>query len=309
MERTDSTQPGGPIFVVGHPRSGTTLVATLLGRHPNISMPPETQFFPEIYVHGGAEGSELGRRALENPRVRDLGLDESRFMSEFQATSMTFKDLFELIIRSYCAKVEKKRPGEKSPHHLKWAETLLRWFPDAKIISVVRDGRDVANSLMDVPWSHKNIIKHSFDWAVSQMLADRMLDKASDRFRVVRYESLLMAPEAVLTEMCDFLSEIYDPVMMDAGASDTVPTWEAGWKDKARLNVDPSNIGKWKKRRYMDQAVMNTLMGNQLERNGYEVQMPNMLVRACVWLIAWPFHPRLRPIFSKLKSILLRRPR
>lgn len=299
-------QSGGPIFVVGHPRSGTTLVATLLGRHPDISMPPETQFFPEIFAQGGADGAELGRRALDNPRVRDLELDEGRFMSEFQATSMTFKDLFELIIRSYCAKAGKIRPGEKSPNHLKWAETLLQWFPDAKIINVVRDGRDVANSLMDVPWTHKNIIKHSFDWVVSQRLADRMLRKASDRFRIVRYESLLMAPEAVLKDMCEFLSERYDPVMLDAGVSDAVPTWESGWKNKARLDIDPSNIGKWKRLRYRDQAVMNALMGRELERNGYEVQMPNMLVRACVWMIAWPFHPRLRPTFSKFKSIFLR---
>lgn len=308
MEHAEYDNAGAPVFVVGHPRSGTTLVATLIGRHPNISMPPETQFFPEIYCEDAVAGPELALRALSNPRMRDLELDVDHFKADFQATAMTFKDLFELIIRSYCAKAGKIRPGEKSPNHLRWAETLFDWFPEAKIIGVVRDGRDVANSLMAVPWSHNNIIKHSFDWEVSQELASRLQRFAPDRFRLIRYESLLMDAETVLKEVCGFLGEVYDPAMLYAGSSDAVPGWEAGWKEKALRVVDPSNIGKWKQRGYWDRVVMNTLMRRQLERNGYGVEAANVLLRAAVRLIAWPYHPKLRPMFSKLKAAMLGQP-
>ena len=309
MNQTNNSKIGSPVFVVGHSRSGTTLVATLIGRHPNISMPPETQFFPEIYESSDATGPELAKRALENPRVRDLALDEARFMADFRNTPMAYKDVFELIIRSYCAKVGKHRPGEKSPTHLRWADTLLEWFPDAKIIGVVRDGRDVANSLMAVPWSHNNIIKHSFDWSVSQARASQLMLHAPDHFRIVKYENLLSAPEKVLKEVCEFLSEPFFPAMLDSGTSDAVPTWEAGWKEKARLNIDPSNIGKWKKMHWYDRAVMNTLMHRQLKLDGYDVSLPNPLIRAGVWLMAWPFHPKLRPAFSRIKSLVLGRAR
>jgi len=307
MEHAEYNNAGAPVFVVGHPRSGTTLVATLIGRHPNISMPPETQFFPEIYLENAAAGAELAQLALDNPRVRDLELDVDRFRADFQATDMTFKDLFELIINSYCAKIGKYRPGEKSPNHLLWAETLLDWFPAARIIGVVRDGRDVANSLMAVPWSHNNIIKHSFEWAASQELASELQRRAPENFRLIRYENLLANTEAELKEICVFLGESYHPAMLNSGSSDAIPGWEAGWKGKARREVDPSNIGKWKQRGYWDKMVMNTLMRSQLEQNGYVKGATNVMLRAVVWLVSWPYHPIFRPIFSKLKTAMLRR--
>lgn len=283
-------------------------MATLVGRLPAISMPPETQFFPEIYREEDAAGPELAMRALENPRVRDLGLDTEWFMAAFRSTAMTHKDLFELIIRGYCDKAGKSRPGEKSPNHLHWAKTLLEWFPEARIIGVVRDGRDVANSLMAVPWSHNNIIKHSFDWVVSQEIASRLQADEPERFRLVMYERLLTETESVLKEVCGFLDEDYDRSILNAGDSGAVPEWEAGWKAKALREIDPSNIGKWRQRGYWDRLVMNTLMRSELRRNGYAVTEAVLPMRFLVRLISWPYHPKARPIFSRIKSALLGRP-
>lgn len=308
MDKAKEVKHASPVFVVGHPRSGTTLVATIIGRHQNISMPPETQFFPEIYDKQNGSGPELARLALDNSRVSDLELSEERFIKEFNATSMTFKDLFELIIRSYCEKVGKSRPGEKSPNHLKWADTLLSWFPDGKIIVVIRDGRDVVSSLMNVPWSHKNIIKHSFDWAESQEHARSVSENFPANIQIVQYENLLDEPDVIVSKLCDFLAEKYDSAMLNPGESEAVPNWETEWKKKARLGIDSSNIGKWKNRRSIDKAIMNTLMATQLEENHYRVELPSILLRIGIWIVAWPYHSRIRPIFSRLKSFIVRRP-
>lgn len=298
---------GAPVFIVGHPRSGTTLAATLIGRHPSIAMPPETQFFAEVYREGAVCGKEQFTRALSNARIRDLALDQERLVADFDASAQKPKDVFELIIRSYGAKTGKKRPGEKSPNHIKWVEQLLGWFPDAKVICLKRDGRDVVNSLMSVPWSHKNIVKHSFDWVASQRRATELTALSANRFRIFRYEDLLRAPESVLEEICEFIVEPFDPAMLNAGTSDAVPNWESGWKQKAKLEIDPSNIGKWRERRYLDRLIMNTLMGTQLKRDGYKVDPTSIFLRSGVWLLVWPYHPKLRPWFSKIKSFLWRR--
>ena len=294
-----------PIFVVGHPRSGTTMLASLLGRHSKISMPPETMFFFDVYEEGLNERIDFIEKAMNSKRVSDLGLERELLVNEFYKLDNSMRGLFQSILISYCNKSGKVRPGEKTPLHLKWASTIVKWFPDAKIICIIRDGRDVVNSLLNVPWSHDNTYKHCYDWGENILLARKLENILPDQFMTIKYEDILAECEVKVKEVCHFVGEEFQPEMLINSKSGVVPEWEKKWKGKAVGTVDRNNTGKWVGLPLEVKETMNTLMINSLKKMGYPVRSPNLFVYVKCWMKAWPFHPKVRPFFSALKRSLL----
>ena len=96
---------------------------------------------------------------------------------------------------------------------------ILRLFPDAQIINVVRDGRACVASLKEMSWNRHDIYGTLAIWARAvddARDAARRLDRS--QWHQVRYEELVADPPAVLTEMCAFLGEEYDPAMAEPSA-------------------------------------------------------------------------------------------
>src|SRR5262249_37135541 len=94
-------------------------------------------------------------------------------------------------------------------------DRLLRVWPDARFIHLVRDGRDVARSVVEMGWAG-NAWAGCSPWVA----AERLLDKRSgelppDRQLSVRFEALITNPVEVLTGICNFCRVAYDEAMMD----------------------------------------------------------------------------------------------
>src|SRR5262249_28338226 len=114
-----------PVFVVGCPRSGTTLVQCILSASSHAFSLPETHFFSEVAP------DLLGRPDLS-------ALDE--FIEQVEAH------------RPDTDTARTLRAVEKTPRHVLHLDTIDACFPDALFINVVRDPIDVASSLRGVPW-------------------------------------------------------------------------------------------------------------------------------------------------------------
>ena len=297
-----------PIFIIVHPRSGTTMLASLLGRHSNISMPPETMFFFNIFdKNGNATNHEmLVDRVMQNTRIGDLDLDRQALLDEFRKNECSMQSLFKSILVSYCKKSGKSRPGEKTPLHLLWVPTISEWFPDAKFICIVRDGRDVVSSLLNVPWSHKNVYKHCFDWVQNVSIAMELEKEKPEKFKIVNYEDILFDARKELRSICEFIDEDYQHDMLNADVSGTVPDWEEQWKGKANSSVDRKNIGKWKSLPNGVKGTMNVLMKNALQAMGYDSYKPALFGHVKCWAMCWPYAPKCRPLFSKIKWTIMR---
>src|SRR5579885_528706 len=145
-----------PFFIVGCPRSGTTLLATLLDRHSRICVPPETHFFYferdwELFSKGDPV-SDLDAYRKINPRINDLRFDNEKISRLLGGGSPGPKAFFEALMADYTERAGKKRWGEKTPDHLLKLDSILGHFPEAKIILITRDGRDVVDSLRRMPW-------------------------------------------------------------------------------------------------------------------------------------------------------------
>jgi hypothetical protein len=201
-----------------------------------------------------------------------MGLDADELIEFCPESLVSYRDLFSGALRLYAKRYGKTRCCEKSPTHLLHLPQILEWYPEAKVICIIRDGRDVVRSLVAAPWIHDNLVKHCFMWREQMELTREYLRRYSDSLMTVKYEELLGCPETVLKQICDFCGEELDHKMLETGQSRVSPEWESGWKGKACQSIDPSNVAIWKRDATLrDVRVMQYIMEKELVHWGYEL--------------------------------------
>jgi hypothetical protein len=272
-----------PVFIVGAPRSGTTLLAALLTAHTRFAGGPETQFF--AHWRGVDQ-----RRILEDPQwparataflgslstvhgklheALGVSLDD---ISGFLAARPPRADfLLESLTQTHARRAGKPRWVEKSPGHLYDVREIRRVFPQAPILRLVRDPRDVALSLQAVPWGARSVLANAYLW--------RSMDRASAEFfatnnrsLTVLYEKLVTRPEDELRRVCAFLGEEFEPRMLDTRGSImglSLPgEW---WKDRAGTPVESARAFAWKRGfPREDLAALEMICQEGLDDYGYE---------------------------------------
>ena len=126
-------------FIVGAPRSGTTLLQSILASHPNIAIPPETEFFMKF-----ADPASIARwdawleGFLASRAWSDQGLDADAFVRRAEATDRTPRSLFLALLSMHAERTGKGRVGEKSPQHARWIDRIEASFPEGIMNSSTR---------------------------------------------------------------------------------------------------------------------------------------------------------------------------
>lgn len=224
----------GPIFIIGSPRSGTTLLQYMLRAHPRISLPTgESHFFIPIYRNRNAYGDMANLQSLTN-LLTEMQMRHGHFLDgdlhgiQFDPKSLA-REFHQEGIKSVAgvmaavfdknAKAEgKARWGDKTPYYALHLPTLLEMFPDAQFVHLVRDGRGVAWSLMDRRHDFKvynayQAAKYWQQYVETARESGRALGE--DIYLETRYEDLLNDPESELKKICAFLGEAYSPALLD----------------------------------------------------------------------------------------------
>jgi len=300
-----------PCFIVGCERSGTTLLAVLLDRHSQIAITPETHFLslvPRRMPHSPLTHEQLLDRLFANPHTAELKLDRGKLADRFSRMPADFAALFRALLEEFSATHGQGKPrvGEKTPLHLLEVPTLLEWFPDARVLCIVRDGRDVVLSLMSMPWcSERRLRPLCCLWIRLLRLAEKFSRDFPDRFLLLRYEDLLQSPCETLGQIDQFLGLSLEPAQFDISLpTHVVPESELTWKGLALRQFDLSRINAWKSKAAADQQLaMNALMGKHLRRMNYsDTTLPPMPFRARLanFFANLPFRLGLFAIYQKL---------
>ena len=205
-------------FVVGVSRSGTTLLRLMLDAHPQLAIPAESRFLPELIerVRGGADRAAAADFVTGHERWADFGLDAGAFRARVEAlpelgAGPVARAFFEL----YAEGQGKPRWGDKSPPYVTAMPAIHDALGEARFIHLIRDGRDVAVSLMARDWGAHNPRRIARRWA-SEVRAGREACAVlgGDVCLEVRYERLVADPEGVLREVCAHIELDYDPAML-----------------------------------------------------------------------------------------------
>lgn len=273
-----------PIFVVGCPRSGTTMLQLMLHAHPRLAIPPETRFLLEAYRERHRFGDlrkstnrwALAQFIVTRPQTGflDLGLDAAEVTAEIVAGPPTLGLAIGTVFRAYADRFGRPRWGDKRPAYLNNLDVVLRLFPDAQIVNIVRDGRDCVASLQEMPWHRKGIYHSIAAWAQAvdnARVARRRLP--ADSFYELRYEDLVSDPPRELAALCEFLGEEYDPAMAEpsAVAPVAVPRYKT-WHARTHAPVSQARVGSWTDRLSRAEiALCEVLLGDRLRACGFDV--------------------------------------
>jgi hypothetical protein len=272
-----------PIFIVGVHRSGTTLLRYMLNSSPQIYIPPESDFIPRFF--GRDPTGELSPARIEH--LLDTIFDQYRLVKEWQGvrpttqaflaampgrTPAAFLDtLYGMYARQYGA----VRWGDKTPIYASYVDLIHRIFPRAKFVHIIRDGRDVALSLLD-KWGHDLHIDIFFaarNWVRRIRQAQNSgAQIGPDLFYQMRYEDLVREPESQLRELCDFLEEPYCPEMAAPHRLARATIREGDFHAPLRRPPSSDRIERWKlEMSVADQRLFHRVAGRLLAEFGYEV--------------------------------------
>jgi hypothetical protein len=212
--RADGPPPAP--FVVGVGRSGTTLLRLMLDAHPQLAIPAETHFVPDLLEREGEcrMAGELVDAIIAARTWDDFGLDAE----ELRAAAAGAHGAAEVLRVFYrlCAEREgKPRWGDKTPGYVKRMRTIGDALEEARFIHLIRDGRDVALSRLKRGMGAEKPIADVADlWKRRIENARKQAKRLRGRYLELRYEDLVAAPDPALREICALIELDFDPAML-----------------------------------------------------------------------------------------------
>jgi hypothetical protein len=275
-----------PVFVIGCPRSGTTLLTLMLSSHSRIAIPPETRFLLEVFRQRPEFGDlkvrrnrrRLGRTLTrgKGTKFRHLGLDKKLVRKAVVASPPTMGSAIGAVYRTYAVSQGKARWGDKRPTYFRNVDVLRELWPDAQFVHLVRDGRDCIASLKGMRWWRHGVHAAVATWVHSVDCARRAQRRLPpDAFLQVRYEDLVADPRAQLERLCAFLGEPFEEAMLEPHLlAETLPRRQRdNWHRNTRERVGTGRVGAHQDvLTETERALVERVAGSRLRGLGHQVE-------------------------------------
>jgi hypothetical protein len=277
-----------PFFIVTSGRSGSTLLRAIINQDESVCIPPESHVIGPLtrtfkrgvrclpweyvvrFVGSGFESKVPGfgfwQLEMHPWYARALALP---------ADQRSLAHLIDLVFRRY---LEDKAPealrwGDKSIGNAMCLPLIDELFPAARYIVLIRDGRDVAVSLVAADTTTVTDVGRAADyWRRSVTLSRQFVSRlGADRHIEVRYEDLVGEPQRVVSGVYDFLGLSFDPGALEVSDRiDALGDANRGIHRNLRRPINSDSIGKW--RRVLDAGqteALQTQIGDKLQELGY----------------------------------------
>jgi hypothetical protein len=321
-EVTDATQPGlattperlpgepEAIFVVGVPRSGTTMMRTILDTSDRIAIARENHYMGHVFGRRGARHffRKAGTDLTSDDTIRKIvdmiysgeyerlagwrppsphwywlldNMDRQDLENRLLAAERTERGMFRAFISAYADKKGKPIWGEKTPTHLNFADELLEWFPDAKIVHMLRDPRAIYVSdryrrqnrdRWPYTWMDKVpllleaylLVLTVVTWRSALRLHAGLKNRHPDNYRLVRFEDVVVEPDRVLPEIFGFLGVAVPEDVKSVGLAA-----RHGMRSSDE-GIDPKAASRWRERIHpVAKRFIEVSLGRSMRKNGY----------------------------------------
>jgi hypothetical protein len=236
------------------PRSGTTLLAEQIARHPDIWIGPETHFFPaigrniELALEQGDYRNVVdllrslpGRSNCQLPQsAMDGALSDPSVFASCRTAAAVFLRLLDCLCRDGGLSVV----GEKTPDHLLALDLILSESPATYGVIIVRDPRAVHASMMTVPWGGYSPERSAAKW--NRFACETLLVKKRrpEQLHIVQYESFVREPSDALEVIWDALG--LDSARPLAAGAPTFDLVSEPWKEGARGRPHTRSVNEWR---------------------------------------------------------------
>lgn len=300
-----------PIFVVGNSRSGTTMMANILGRNQAVHMFPEIHFWEQCYGSSNEsvllikQVEQLARRLLAISRTsyltyrtnsldlpdvtRDARLLALSIEQEYQGRSAI--DVLSVFLRFETSKNGKSTPCCQTPRNQFYIKEILGAFPGARFIYMIRDPKDILLS-QKRRW-RLNWKKHRLREAIRAKInyhpiTISMLWKSSiknylhnkDRVYTVFYEQIVADPNVEVKIVCDYLGLEFEPEMLQV--EQVGSSLDASEYQKVGKGISKKSVGAWRRGglNSTELFICQIINGKLMKQLGYKTvrTLPNPIL-------------------------------
>ncbi len=244
------------IFIVGVGRSGTTLLQNMLNTHSEIAFTPDIDFLRKFlfskkldYILKSKGKNEIIQLISNDGFVNRLNINITKVLNEndFGLPYIGYQ-VYLYLLRSYLQKQNKLIIGDKDPRSIEYIPLINYLFPDAFIIHIIRDPRDVLISKMKARWSQKRpYFVHVLINEIQLRLGLNYGKRIKHKYIEVLYEDLLVKPRDILKIICNKIGVSYEESMLNFQESSKklVFSDEMQWKKETHGPLLKSNFNKW----------------------------------------------------------------
>ena len=275
-------------FIIGRPRSGTTLLRTLLDAHPNVIIPHESPVILNLFNKYKKKiiwSEKDFHRFFEDVKSQHIfgiwNIDQKKLLSSLLECKgkNTFQNMIRLLYAGFISVYKKKEPqimGDKNPVYSYNFKRLFPVFPEARFIHLTRDYRDQIVSMKKMDFEMPDPALVAYRWKLSVKEVSAFSMKYPDRFYTLKYEDLVTNPELKMRDVCGFLGIDYAEEMLDFHRVENVNEFlpeEAMNKFHANLlkPISSEKINGWKSAlSHNEIKIADYVVGNCAEKAGYQ---------------------------------------
>jgi hypothetical protein len=280
------------LFIVGCPRSGTTLLRRIVDAHPDIAITRETHWITKLLRGKDAVSPRAPAtpgvlaRLLSEERFTRLGIEEAELERLVSGDApVSYAELVTAVYDLFGEGQGKRLVGDKTPRYVRHIPILHDLWPEAKFVHLVRDGRDVCLSVRNWDSESRFVTRISTfaDDPVSTIALwweqlvrlgrEAGSELSPDLYHEIRYELLVAEPAEECRKLCDFLDLPYDERMLrfHEGRTKDDPSLDA----KSAWRPITAGLRDWRTDMAADDVErFEAVAGDLLDELGYQRGVP-----------------------------------
>lgn len=243
------SRAAAPLFLVGAERSGTTMLRLMLDHHSQVAWYGELEFLVDRLPEAGGlpDVAEYARAVALDRRFGVAGFSIDPALDYIG------------LMESFIAQVRRRfgKPIVGTTIHVHF-ERVLRIWPQARFVHLVRDGRDVARSCIAMGWAG-NVWSGARGWITAEATWQRLCTIVPPERRCeARFEELVRDPATALAPICRFIGVDYEPAMLEYHRDTSYERPDAALAEQWRRKLSPADL-----------ALLETRIGDLLRERGY----------------------------------------
>ncbi len=282
-------------FIIGRPRSGTTLLRVLFEAHPHVLIPPESPFIINLYKKYGKLTHWDESLIIEfcNDLFKQRYFDKWLVEKDILKKSLlevkgenSFQNMIKKVCLTYTSVFDKKEIkliGDKNPAYSLYIHRIHKLFPESKIIHITRDYRDNYLSLVKVNFEVPIVPLVIYRWKFAYRRMQKLKKRNPGLIYSLRYEDLAVDPEGQFRDICRFLGIEYDPSVLSfyEKKSEVEKTYagseEIAIVHKSLFNpISTARMNLWQTEMSpRDIRIADLVAGKTADKAGYERKYPS----------------------------------
>jgi len=311
QERKAGKRSKAPVFVLGCGRSGTKLLYhTLLSAGGFAVYHSESNAFNLIGLRFGNLARRENRRVLLDHWLRSKlfyrsGLTREEIEPKILDEARNAGDFLRILMETIARKQGVERWAECTPLHLLYLPLIKKLFPDALIVHIIRDGRDVTVSLDRIGWikplrwdKKRKLLAPAIFWRWIVGKGRRYGSTMGGDYMEVHYEDVVERPRETLARIGTFIEHDLDYDRIEQNAQGSMVDPNSSFRGDGQ-EKESNPVGRWKTVLSQEQiAQVESLIADRLKETGYDPVTPDNRRR---WSLPVSLMGFLYPIYFDVK--------